>query len=49
MLVSEQCGFKRGIPTESAALKLTDNVLKSINKTRMLKECSVIWQRFLNV
>jgi hypothetical protein len=32
MLVSEQCGLRRGIPTQSAALKLTDSVLKSINK-----------------
>jgi hypothetical protein len=31
MLVSEQYGFRREIPTQSAALKFTDSVLKSIN------------------
>jgi hypothetical protein len=32
MLVSEQYGFRLGIPTQSAALKLRDSVLKSVNK-----------------
>jgi len=32
MLVSEQYGFRRGTPTQSAALKLTDSVLININK-----------------
>jgi hypothetical protein len=49
MLVSKQYGFRRGIPTQSAALKLTISLLKSINKKSMLEEFSVIWQRFFNV
>jgi len=49
MQVSEQYGFRRGIPIQNAALKLTESVLKAINKKRMLKEFSVIFQRLLNV
>jgi len=37
------------MPTQSAALKLTDSVLKNINKKRMLEEFSVIFRRLLNV
>jgi hypothetical protein len=32
LLVPEQYGFRKGILTENAAIKLTDSVLKSINK-----------------
>jgi hypothetical protein len=32
MLVPEQFGFRKGISTEDAAFKLTDNVLKSFNQ-----------------
>jgi hypothetical protein len=32
LLVPEQFGFSKGISTENAAFKLTDSVLKSINK-----------------
>jgi retron-type reverse transcriptase len=32
ILVSEQFGFRKGMSTEDAAFKLTDNVLKSINQ-----------------
>jgi hypothetical protein len=32
LLVPEQFGFRKGMSTESAAIKLTDSVLKSINK-----------------
>jgi hypothetical protein len=32
MLVLEQFGFRKGVSIEDAACKLTDNVLKSINK-----------------
>jgi hypothetical protein len=32
ILVREQFGFRKGISTEDATYKLTDNVLKSINK-----------------
>jgi hypothetical protein len=31
-LVLEQFGFRKGVSTEDAAFKLTDNVLKSINQ-----------------
>jgi len=32
ILVTEQCGFRKGISTEDAAFRLTDSVYKSINK-----------------
>jgi hypothetical protein len=32
ILVPEQFGFRKGLSTEDAACKLTDNVLKSINQ-----------------
>jgi hypothetical protein len=35
ILVPEQFGFRKGISTENAAFKLTDNVLKSVNKKKM--------------
>jgi len=41
MLVSEQYGFRREIPALSAALKLTDSVLKAINKK------NACWKNFL--
>jgi hypothetical protein len=31
-LVPEQFGFRKGVSTEDAAFKLTDNVLKSVNQ-----------------
>jgi hypothetical protein len=35
VLVPEQFGFRKGISTKDAALKLTDNVLESINQKCM--------------
>jgi hypothetical protein len=32
ILVTEQCGFRKGISTEDAAFRLTDSVFKSINQ-----------------
>jgi hypothetical protein len=32
ILVSEQYDFRRGIPTENAAFKLTDSIWKFINQ-----------------
>jgi hypothetical protein len=47
ILVPEQFGFRKGVSTEDAALKLTDSVLKSVNKKCMLEEFSVILQKLL--
>ena len=38
ILVTEQCGFRKGISTEDAAWRLTDNVLKSINQKMQVGE-----------
>jgi hypothetical protein len=32
ILVPEECSFRKGMSTENAAFKLTDSVLKCINK-----------------
>jgi len=32
VLVTEHCGFRKGISTEDASFKLTDSVYKSINQ-----------------
>jgi hypothetical protein len=33
ILISEQFGFRRGLSTENAALKLTDNILRATKNT----------------
>jgi hypothetical protein len=38
MLAPEKCGFRQGKSTNNADFKLTNNVLKSINKKGMLGE-----------
>jgi hypothetical protein len=44
ILVQEQFGFRKGMSIENAAFKLTDSILKSINKKKcVLAEYSVIW------
>jgi len=41
-------GFRKGIPTENAAFRQTDCILKSINQKKCMWEgFSVIWQRLL--
>ena len=35
ILVTEHCGFRKGISTEDAAFRLTDGSFKSINKKKM--------------
>jgi hypothetical protein len=42
ILVSEEFGFRKGISTENAIFKLTESVLKSLNKKCMLVEYFVI-------
>jgi hypothetical protein len=49
ILVQEKFGFRKGISTEVVAFKLTDKVLKSINKKCMLEEFSVVLQRLSTV
>jgi hypothetical protein len=49
ILVPEHFGFRKGVSPEHAALKLTDSVLKSVNKKCMLEEFSVILQKLLIV
>jgi hypothetical protein len=46
ILVTELCGFNKGISTESAAFRLTDSVLKFSNK-KMLEEFSLFWQKLV--
>jgi hypothetical protein len=47
ILVPEKFGFRKGVSTEDAALKLTDSLLKSVNKKCMLQEFSVIYSKLL--
>jgi hypothetical protein len=47
ILVTEQYGFRKGISTENAACRLTDNVFKCINQKCMLEEFSVNLKRLL--
>jgi hypothetical protein len=42
ILVPEHFGFRKGVSAEDAVLKLTDSVLKSVNKKCILEEYSVI-------
>jgi hypothetical protein len=50
ILVPEQFGFRKRMPIEDAAFKLTDCVSKPINKKKcMVVEYSVIWQMLLIV
>jgi hypothetical protein len=41
--ILEKFGFRKGVSAEDAVLKLTDSVLKSVNKKCMLEEFSVIY------
>ena len=34
ILVTEQCGFRKGVSTEDTAFRLTDSVFKPINKKK---------------
>jgi hypothetical protein len=45
ILVPEHFGFRKSLSTENAGFKLTDNVLKAINKNCILEEYSVIGQK----
>jgi len=47
ILVTEQYGFRKGISTKNAAVRLTDSVFKCINQKCKLEGFSVILQRLM--
>jgi hypothetical protein len=49
ILVPEQSGFRKGISTESAAFRITHNVLKSLNKKKHVGGISVTWLKTLTL
>ena len=49
ILVTEQCGFRKGRSTKDAAFRLTDSVCKLLTKKCKLEEFSVFWQILLIV
>jgi hypothetical protein len=47
-MVTELCGFSKGISNEIPAFRLTDSVFKFTNQ-KMLEGYAVIWQKLLIV